>query len=107
MSGHSRADPASYRPEGELEEWLKKDPIPMYRQRLLDFGVKESVVVGIEGSVIEAVDAATEIAKASPTPPRGGVGEALAISVAASTASITEPSIPTTTLSFTPKSSNR
>ena len=68
-SGHSRADPASYRPEGELEEWLKKDPIPMYRQRLLDFGVKEKVVNGIEEAVIQAIDEATEAAKASPTPP--------------------------------------
>src|SRR5438128_487347 len=25
-SGHSRADPAKYRPAGELEEWLKHDP---------------------------------------------------------------------------------
>src|SRR5262245_9103306 len=25
-SGHSRADPAKYRPEGELESWLKRDP---------------------------------------------------------------------------------
>ena len=68
-SGHSRADPASYRPEGELEEWLKKDPIPMYRQRLLDFGVNEKIVNDIEVAVIKAVDEATEEAKASPTPP--------------------------------------
>jgi acetoin:2,6-dichlorophenolindophenol oxidoreductase subunit alpha len=68
-SGHSRADPGSYRPEGELEEWLKKDPIPMYRQRLLDFGVKEKVVSGIEESVMAAVDEATEAAKASSPPP--------------------------------------
>jgi pyruvate dehydrogenase E1 component alpha subunit len=68
-SGHSRADPAKYRPEGELEEWLKKDPIPMYRQRLLDYGVKEDVVKGIEDSVMAAVDEATEAAKASPPPP--------------------------------------
>ncbi len=25
--GHSRSDPASYRPEGELETWIAKDPI--------------------------------------------------------------------------------
>jgi pyruvate dehydrogenase E1 component alpha subunit len=68
-SGHSRADPGSYRPKGELEEWLKKDPIPMYRQRLLDFGIEEKVVTGIEKAVIQAVDEATEAAKASPTPP--------------------------------------
>ena len=33
-SGHSRADPAKYRPPGELEEWLKRDPIKIYRERL-------------------------------------------------------------------------
>ncbi len=68
-SGHSRADPGSYRPEGELEEWLKKDPIPMYRQRLLDYGVKEKVVSGIEEAVMKAVDEATDAAKASSPPP--------------------------------------
>ena len=25
-SGHSRADPAKYRPEGELEKWLRARP---------------------------------------------------------------------------------
>src|SRR5450432_2831804 len=37
--GHSRADPAKYRPPEEVEAWLKRDPIPLYRQRLIDFGV--------------------------------------------------------------------
>ena len=67
-SGHSRADPATYRPEGELEEWLEKDPIKIYRQRLLDFGVKEQVISDVEASVLEAVDHATELAKKSPPP---------------------------------------
>ena len=31
-SGHSRADPGKYRPPGELEEWMKRDPIPLYRE---------------------------------------------------------------------------
>src|SRR5579859_4172475 len=34
-SGHSRADPAKYRPAGELEAWMRRDPVPTYRQRLL------------------------------------------------------------------------
>ena len=33
-SGHSRADPAKYRPEGELEKWKERDPIKIYRERL-------------------------------------------------------------------------
>jgi len=66
--GHSRADPATYRPKKEVEEWLARDPIPMYRARLLEFGVKENVVSGIEESVLKAVDDATEAAKESPPP---------------------------------------
>src|SRR5471032_2585081 len=39
-SGHSRADPAKYRPEGELDYWKgKRDPIRIYRERLLQAGV--------------------------------------------------------------------
>src|SRR6202165_3130608 len=30
-SGHSRADPAKYRPAGELEKWRERDPIKIYR----------------------------------------------------------------------------
>src|ERR1700692_3892272 len=38
-SGHSRADPAKYRPEGELEKWKERDPIKIYRERLGEVGV--------------------------------------------------------------------
>ena len=38
-SGHSRADPAKYRPEGELEKWKERDPIKIYRERLQQFGI--------------------------------------------------------------------
>ena len=69
-SGHSRADPATYRPEGELEKWLERDPLKIYRKRLIDFGVKESKVVAIENAVLKAVDEATEFAKNSSTPSR-------------------------------------
>jgi pyruvate dehydrogenase E1 component alpha subunit len=68
-SGHSRADPAKYRPEGELERWKKKDPVKTYRARLLEAGVKESVLVAIEKEIKAEVDAATEACKASPPPP--------------------------------------
>src|SRR5215471_4914796 len=36
FSGHSRADPAKYRPEGELERWKERCPIKIYRARLLE-----------------------------------------------------------------------
>jgi pyruvate dehydrogenase E1 component alpha subunit len=67
-SGHSRADPAKYRPEGELEEWLKKDPIPTYRERLLRLGFSEGTLKGIEEDTQRKVDEATTAAKASPVP---------------------------------------
>lgn len=67
-SGHSRADPATYRPKGELEEWLKRDPLPTYRARLIEFGFAEDVLAAIEAEVLKAVDEATETAKASPPP---------------------------------------
>ena len=68
-SGHSRADPAKYRPPGELEEWLKRDPIVIYRQRLKDFSVPDETISGIETESKRKVDAATATAKASPPAP--------------------------------------
>ena len=68
-SGHSRADPAKYRPEGELEKWKERDPVKIYRERLKQFGVDDQVIVGIETEVRKVVDDATEACKAAPMPP--------------------------------------
>ncbi len=68
-SGHSRADPAKYRPEGELEKWKERDPIKIYRERLKQFGIDEERIVGIEIDVKRRVDEATEQCKAAPPPP--------------------------------------
>ena len=68
-SGHSRADPGKYRPPGELEAWLKKDPIPRYRARLLEFGIAEATIAAMEAEVMADVNAATEACKAAPMPP--------------------------------------
>ena len=32
--GHSKSDPAKYRPEGELERWRERDPLDVARERL-------------------------------------------------------------------------
>jgi TPP-dependent pyruvate/acetoin dehydrogenase alpha subunit len=68
-SGHSRADPAKYRPAGELDRWLARDPIKIYRERLLQFGIDETVIGGIEAEVRRQVDDATEKCKAAGPPP--------------------------------------
>src|SRR6185369_3878771 len=68
-SGHSRADPAKYRPEGELERWKQRDPIKIYRARLKQFGIGDDQVAKIDTEVRQMVDAATEACKAAPNPP--------------------------------------
>ncbi len=68
-SGHSRADPAKYRPEGELNRWKLRDPIKIYRERLLQFGIAEKVIAAIDTEVRKVVDDATEACKAAPNPP--------------------------------------
>ena len=68
-SGHSRADPAKYRPEGELEKWKERDPIKIYRERLKQFGIGDDVVAKIDAEVRQVVDDATEKCKAAPNPP--------------------------------------
>jgi pyruvate dehydrogenase E1 component alpha subunit len=67
-SGHSRADPAKYRPEGELERWKQRDPIKIYRERIAQFGIAENVIMGIEADVQKEVDDATEACKAAAPP---------------------------------------
>jgi pyruvate dehydrogenase E1 component alpha subunit len=66
-SGHSRADPAKYRPAGELERWQQRDPTVLYRRRLLQIGIAESRLVAIEQQVLREVDEATTACKAAPT----------------------------------------
>jgi len=68
FSGHSRADPAKYRPEGELDEWKKRDPVTTYRQRLIDLGFDEVDLTKIEADADTEVDLATAAAKESPAP---------------------------------------
>jgi len=68
-SGHSRADPAKYRPEGELEKWKERDPIKIYRERLKQFGVSDEAIAKIDADVKRVVDDATEACKAAPNPP--------------------------------------
>jgi pyruvate dehydrogenase E1 component alpha subunit len=72
-SGHSRADPAKYRPEGELDKWLERDPIKVYRERLLELGIAAATLDDIEAQTMRKVDEATAIAKASPLPSLGDI----------------------------------
>lgn len=65
LCGHSRADPAAYRPKGEFEAWQERDPLLTYRRRLVERGITEEQLNRIESKVHEQVDRATVEAKAS------------------------------------------
>jgi len=64
--GHSRSDPAKYRPPGELERWIDCDPIERWRQALLaadrlsvekDEEIRRRSMDTIDKVVREALDA--------------------------------------------------
>jgi TPP-dependent pyruvate/acetoin dehydrogenase alpha subunit len=66
--GHSRADPGKYRPDEEVEEWLKRDPIDIYRARLEGLDVPPNTLDAIEDAARAEIDAATEAARNAPPP---------------------------------------
>ncbi|MCX8043220.1 MAG: thiamine pyrophosphate-dependent dehydrogenase E1 component subunit alpha [Desulfobacterota bacterium] len=67
--GHFIGDPCNYRPAGELEEWLKKDPIVLYEQKLLKEGVlDEKRIQQIKEECKNLVDEAVAFARQSPQP---------------------------------------
>ena len=66
--GHSRADPAKYRPDDEVEAWKARDPIPAYRARLEAAGVEAGELGAIDAAARAKVAAAEEEARAAPEP---------------------------------------
>jgi pyruvate dehydrogenase E1 component alpha subunit len=65
--GHSRSDPAKYRPAGELEDWKARDPIAILGARLAAAGIlPEPEQAAIHETTQAAVDAAAERAATSP-----------------------------------------
>ncbi|MGW0820769.1 thiamine pyrophosphate-dependent dehydrogenase E1 component subunit alpha [Streptomyces sp. NPDC002845] len=66
--GHSRSDPAAYRPAEEVERWLKQDPLDIARGRLTDLGVSPETVARADERATAAVQTAVEAAKTAPAP---------------------------------------
>lgn len=66
-SGHSRADPAKYRAPGELDRWKERDPVTMYRARLISLGVSAEALDGIDRDVQRLVEEATRLCQQAPT----------------------------------------
>jgi TPP-dependent pyruvate/acetoin dehydrogenase alpha subunit len=67
--GHSRADPAKYRPADEVERWLKHDPLDVARARLESAGISPDAIADRDRQAAATVDAAVAAAKAAPPPP--------------------------------------
>ncbi|MFC4948853.1 thiamine pyrophosphate-dependent dehydrogenase E1 component subunit alpha [Pseudonocardia sp. GCM10023141] len=68
-SGHSRSDPATYRPAGELDAWLARDPIAIYGDRLVTGGhADEDTLEKLRQAVAEEVETALQTARSSPEP---------------------------------------
>jgi len=66
--GHSRADPAKYRPQEEVDEWLRRDPLTLLAERLRGDGVAEETLQERRDRAQKVVAAAVEAAKAAPPP---------------------------------------
>jgi pyruvate dehydrogenase E1 component alpha subunit len=66
--GHSRTDPGAYRPAAEVEEWLRRDPLELARQRLAAAGVPAESVTMADEQAAGTVAAAVAEAKAAPGP---------------------------------------
>ena len=66
--GHSRADPGKYRPDDEVAEWMAREPVGLYRQRLEAAGVSSAVLDEIDREAAAEIDAATEETRNAPPP---------------------------------------
>jgi pyruvate dehydrogenase E1 component alpha subunit len=73
--GHSKSDPATYRPQGELESWLERDPLIVTRARLVDAGITDEELDEAAGRAKEEMRRASEAALAAPYPdPQSAAG---------------------------------
>jgi len=76
FAGHSRGDPATYRPAAELEQWKARDPIALYERSLTASKVAdEARLAAIRKAVSESVAAAVAAARASSPPEVGAIME--------------------------------
>jgi len=67
--GHSRVDPAKYRPREEVEAWLAKDPIKRFREKLIQSNILTDIEIQQIGREVAAeIEEAVKYAMESPYP---------------------------------------
>jgi acetoin:2,6-dichlorophenolindophenol oxidoreductase subunit alpha len=64
--GHSRSDPAKYRPQEEVDGWLERDPLDVARLHLRKAGVGDDQINDLDERARAEVAEAVEAAKAAP-----------------------------------------
>ena len=73
--GHSKTDPATYRPEGELDEWLARDPLTVAVAHLAEGGAADDEVAAAAAAVRAEVEAEVAAAVGDPYPEPGPARE--------------------------------
>ncbi len=74
--GHSRTDPAAYRPDGELDHWLARDPMNILARRMIDDSqLDEAAFERMRQVAEQAVQNATQYAIDQPYPPLESLSE--------------------------------
>ena len=69
IAGHSRSDASAYRPDEEEAAWQARDPIKLFRGRLIGEGLASAAeLAAIDERVQGQVDKAVQLAEASPDP---------------------------------------
>jgi pyruvate dehydrogenase E1 component alpha subunit len=67
--GHYVGDPQTYRTKDEVEQWKKRDPIAMFRQRAVEEGkIPAAELDTIDASIKKEMEQAVEFARQSPEP---------------------------------------
>ena len=67
--GHYVGDPQTYRSKDEVEQWKKRDPIAMFRKRVVEEGKITAVELdAIDAAIAKEMEAAVQFARESPEP---------------------------------------
>ena len=66
--GHYEGDMARYRPRGELEEWMARDPLRLFEEHLRGEGIDRADLERVRETVEARVDEAARFAEQSPRP---------------------------------------
>ena len=69
FAGHSRADQALYRPEGELDSWKSRDPLLLLEERAKKIGkMTDAQVADMKTRIAKEIEATVALCQSAPEP---------------------------------------